>query len=329
MATIILDPGHGGHDPGAVNGMRYEKNDNLRLGLAVRDRITAQGYCVIMTRSTDTFIPLDERSAISNRNHGSIFVSLHRNAFSNANANGVETLVHPDAPASTRRHAQHVQNALVGVGVQSDRGVRTANFAVLRNTRAPAMMIELGFISNARDNQMFDDKFSAYVEAISRSILETIGLPYRPPCPYPPHPHPPHPHPEPHICDRAIAAIQGTLNRWYNTRLAIDGQFGPQTKRGLVIGLQTELNATFNAGLVVDGIFGPRTRAAIRRGLRRGDRGNMVYILQAALYSHGFYLDADSSFGPITDRTVRDFQRSRGLVVDGIAGPATFTALLG
>ena len=324
MATIVLDPGHGGHDPGAVNGARQEKNDNLRLGLALRDRIQAQGQRVVMTRSTDVFIPLDERSAISNRNNANIFVSLHRNAFSNATANGVETLVHPDAPAATRRHAQNVQDAIVAVGVQSNRGVRTANFAVLRNTRAPAMMVELGFISNARDNQLFDQNFDAYAEAITRAVLQTLGLPYRPPTPPPPPPPPP-----PGICDRIIAAVQRTLNRWFGTNLAIDGRFGTHTQAGLIKGLQTELNINFNAGLVVDGVFSPRTRAAITRGLRQGDRGNMVYILQAALYAHGFFLEPDSSFGPATDAVVREFQRSRGLVVDGIAGPATFTALLG
>ena len=321
MATIVLDPGHGGHDPGAVNGSRREKDDNLRLGLALRPRFQAQGLRVIMTRDTDVFVSLDERSAISNRNNADIFVSLHRNAFDNPAANGVETLVHPDANAATRRHAQNVQNALVAVGVQSDRGVRNMNFAVLRNTRAPAMMVELGFISNARDNQLFDQNFDAYAEAITRAVVQSLGLPYRPPPPPPP--------PPAGICDKIIAAVQRTLNRWFGTNLAVDGRFSAHTHRGLVVGLQTELNHNFRAGLVVDGIFGPRTRAAITRGLRLGDRNNMVYIMQSSLYTHGFSLEPDSNFDAATDTVVRDFQRRRSLVVDGISGPATFTALLG
>ena len=185
MATIVLDPGHGGRDPGAVNGSRFESHDNLRLGLAVRDLLQAQGQRVVMTRSTDIFVPLEERSAISNRSNADIFVSLHRNAFSNSAANGVETLVHTNATAIERRNAQTVHNEIINAGVQGDRGVITANFAVLRDTIAPAMMVELGFISNARDNQLFDQFFDAYAEAIARGIMASLGLRYRPQLPPP------------------------------------------------------------------------------------------------------------------------------------------------
>jgi N-acetylmuramoyl-L-alanine amidase len=127
-----------------------------------------------MTRSTDVFVPLGERSAISNRNNADLFLSIHRNAAVNTAANGVETFVFTTAPARTERFAQNVQDAVVRAGVQSNRGVKRANFAVLRNTIAPAALLELGFISNVRDNQLFDQNFNAYAQAIANGIMNTL-----------------------------------------------------------------------------------------------------------------------------------------------------------
>ena len=316
MKKIVVDAGHGGFDPGAVSGTRMEKNDNLNMALAVQKKLQEQGQRVIMTRNTDTFVPLEERSAISNRNNADIFVSIHRNAFSNISANGVETFTQINAPPINVIYARKVHENIVAAGVQSDRGLKQADFSVLRNTAAPAMLTELGFITNARDNQLFDQNFNAYANAIARGILEALGEPYYPVLP------------PTTGGDPVIASIQRTLNERYNTGLAVDGVFGPNTRRALVIGLQTELNRMFGAGLVIDGILGARTMAAIRN-VRMGDRGNLVYILQAALYLNGYSPGVlDGIFGAVTDAAVRTFQRNNGLVADGIAGPNTFGALL-
>ena len=180
MRTIVLDSGHGGSDPGAVNGARLEKNDNLNLALAVQRRLTDRGQRVIMTRSTDVFIPLAERSAISNRNNTDLFVSIHRNAAASSAANGVENFVYINPTPREIQYAQIVLDEIVRAGVQSNRGVKRGNFAVLRNTRAPAMLLEMGFITNQRDNQLFDQNFDAYAEAITRGILSALGLPAAP-----------------------------------------------------------------------------------------------------------------------------------------------------
>jgi N-acetylmuramoyl-L-alanine amidase len=315
MKTIVIDAGHGGFDSGAVNGARMEKNDNLNMAIAVQKMLQEQGQRVIMTRNTDTFVPLNERSAIANRNNADIFVSLHRNAFHNIAANGVETYVRSNPPPLHIVYAQNVHNRIVNAGVQSNRGIKQSDFAVLRNTTAPSMLIELGFITNARDNQLFDQNFEAYATAITRGILESLGEPFYPPVP-------------PVSGNPVIASIQRTLNERYNTRLVVDGVYGPNTRRALIAGLQTELNQAFGAGLVVDGILGPRTRAAIRN-VRMGDRGNIVYILQAALFANGYNVGSlDGIFGAVTDAAVRSFQRNNGLTVDGIAGPNTWERLL-
>jgi len=173
--TIVLDPGHGGFDSGAVGFGRRESDDNLRMAQAVGSILRAQGQRVIMTRDNDTSVTLGERSAISNRNNTDMFVSIHRNAFTNPAANGVENFVSTNAPARTAQFAQNVLNRIVAVGVQSNRGLKRENFAVLRNTNAPAMLLELGFITNQRDNQLFDQHFDAYANAIAHGIMESLN----------------------------------------------------------------------------------------------------------------------------------------------------------
>jgi len=179
--TIVLDPGHGGNDPGAVSGTRRESDDVLRLALAVQGLLQAQGQRVIMTRSTDVAVSLTERSAISNRNNANLFVSIHRNTSTNASANGVENHVFTTAPANSVQNAFNVLDQVVDAGVQNNRGVIRGNFAVLRNTQAPAMLLEMGFISNVRDNQLFDQNFDAYAAAIARGIMTSLNQQGMPP----------------------------------------------------------------------------------------------------------------------------------------------------
>jgi len=173
--TIVLDPGHGGDDPGAVFAGRREKDDCLRLALAVQNLLTAQGQRVVMTRSNDIAVSLTARSAIANQNNANIFVSIHRNASTNTAANGVENYVFTSAPTRSLVYAHNVLNEVVDAGVQNNRGVIRANFAVLRNTNAPAMLLEMGFITNTRDNQLFDQNFNAYAAAIARGIMQSLN----------------------------------------------------------------------------------------------------------------------------------------------------------
>ena len=180
MYTIVIDAGHGGYDPGAVFGTRKEKDDNLRLALAVQRRLEKQN--VIMTRSTDVLVPLYQRSTIANQSNADIFVSIHRNASQSSSANGMENYVHTTAPETDVLYAQNVLREIVKAGVQTNRGVIRANFSVLRHTLAPAMLLEIGFITNARDNQLFDQNFDAYAAAIAHGIMESLqGPPFLPP----------------------------------------------------------------------------------------------------------------------------------------------------
>ena len=323
MTTVVLDAGHGGYDSGAVNGTRYEKNDNLRMALAVGALVEACGLNVIYTRKTDVFIPLLERSQISNAANADLFVSFHRNSSTNPNLHGVENWVYSNPSAKSVSAANLVLNRIISAGVQRNLGIAYGNFSVLRETVAPSMLLELGFISNAEDNRLFDTRFDAYADAIASGITSSLGVT----CTPAPPPQPPVvPLPEPGDYVANVRNIQSTLNERYGAGLVADGIWGPVSNRALIRAFQTELNRNFNAGLVTDGIWGPRTRAATRL-VRQGARGNIVWILQAALYVNGFSTRPDGVFGPNTDLAVRNFQRTNGLGVDGIAGPNTFEKL--
>jgi len=179
VKTIVIDAGHGGTNPGAVAYGRREADDTLRLAKEVQRILLEKGQRVIMTRDGDYDVPLDERSAISNSNNADIFVSIHRDASSNPAANGVSNYIFNTAPSLNVRYAMNVLGDIVDAGVQSNQGVFRENFAVLRNTTAPAMLLEMGFITNPLDNQLFDQNLTAYAAAIAEGVLQSFyGPPY-------------------------------------------------------------------------------------------------------------------------------------------------------
>jgi hypothetical protein len=317
MAIIVLDAGHGGADPGAVNTAagRREKDDNLKMALAVGNILHARGQGIIYTRDGDYNVSLNERSRISNNANADLFISFHRNSNADSSANGVESFVRLNPSAKDVRYAQAVLDNVAAIGVQSNRGVQEGDFSVVMYTRAPAQLLELGFISNAADNTLFDQNFNAYANAVADGILTALGVGTAPAIP-------------PSSGDSAVKGIQSALNGAYGAGLDVDGVVGPKTKRALIRALQVELNRNYGTGLSTDGIFGPRTKAAIR-SLRLGDRNNMVWILQAMLYVNGFKTTVDGIYGPNTAAQVRAFQRSKGIAADGIAGKNTFERLAG
>ena len=178
MKTIVIDAGHGGADPGAVSGNRLEKDDNLRMALAVRDRLVRAGQKVILTRDRDIYVPLLDRSAVSNDNNAALFISLHRNYSSLPALNGWENYVQISSPLVNFEYAANVLKECVNVGVQLNLGVKQEDYSVLRNTEAPAQLLEMGFIGNWIDNTIFDNNFGKYADAMARGILISLeGVP--------------------------------------------------------------------------------------------------------------------------------------------------------
>lgn len=174
--TVCLDPGHGGKDSGAVNKTRYEKYDTLKMANILKNELTKLGIKVIMTRTEDKFVSLAERTDFANNNKADLFISLHRNAFTNDTANGVENWIYFKAGSSTELFAKGIMNAAKEVGIQSNRGVKRGNFHVTRESKMPACLLELGFISNAKDNELFDSKLNQYSKAIAKAVASHLGV---------------------------------------------------------------------------------------------------------------------------------------------------------
>jgi N-acetylmuramoyl-L-alanine amidase len=169
--TVVLDPGHGGHDRGAAIGYVYEKHLALDTARRVEDILRRSGLKVIMTRSRDVFIPLPDRAATGNRYRNALFVSIHYNYNRSGSGAGVETFHH--SPGS-QTLASYIQAYLVQRTRMTNRGVKTASFHVIRNTtRNPAVLVECGFVSNAAERaRMLTGEFRARIaEGIAQGIL--------------------------------------------------------------------------------------------------------------------------------------------------------------
>lgn len=149
--TVVLDPGHGGHDPGAraLSGSR-EKFLALDTSRRLAAILRKKGFRVVETRTTDVFIPLPRRVQISNANSGAIFVSIHYNWARRAGASGVETFY---CSPRSKRLAANIQKEAVRAYPAGKRVIKPARFHVLRNNRRPAVLCELGFLSNKNDNR--------------------------------------------------------------------------------------------------------------------------------------------------------------------------------
>ena len=169
--TVVLDPGHGGHDRGAAIGYVFEKHLALDTARRVEQLLRQHGLKVVMTRSRDVFIPLPGRAAVGNRYNNAIFVSIHYNYNRGGSGNGVESYYHFSSSYSL---AAYIQAYLVQSTRMTNRGVKTANFHVIRNTtRNPAVLIECGFVSNSSERaRMLTGEFrSRIAEGIAQGII--------------------------------------------------------------------------------------------------------------------------------------------------------------
>ncbi|WP_017726205.1 N-acetylmuramoyl-L-alanine amidase [Halalkalibacterium ligniniphilum] len=170
---IVIDPGHGGRDPGAVaNGLR-EKDVVLAVGLELEKLLKDAGAKPLMTRNNDTFVELSERARFANNAQADIFVSIHANAAGASSANGTETFWNGTyAAAESKSLAESINKRLVEELGTRDRGPKSANFAVIRETRMPSVLVELGFVTNSSDAAMM--KRSDFNQKAARAILRGI-----------------------------------------------------------------------------------------------------------------------------------------------------------
>ena len=191
--TVVLDPGHGGHDAGARSRYAVEKDCNLSLALKVRDKLRKAGFKVVMTRDSDFFLTLGQRVVIANQTPNSIFVSIHHNSDAGkGTAYGIETFtLAPHGTTSpfarTRRtedlmgNHQDSENIALATAVHShaikrtsafDRGIQRARFSVLCTIQRPAILFEGGFVTHPREGSKISS--SEYQNLLAQCICEGI-----------------------------------------------------------------------------------------------------------------------------------------------------------
>ena len=207
VKTIVIDPGHGGKDPGAVSQTRQEKRIVLNLSKTLRDILVKKGYNVRLTRETDVFLPLRERTQFATNQKADLFISVHTNASTSRKAAGIETyylalasdesaritamrenagaeynmkeldalvgrILKESKSTESRRLAELIQAQLTSGKQVKNRGVKHAPFVVLIGTKVPAVLVEVGFISNPTEGKRLTTK--AYQRQLATAIAEGI-----------------------------------------------------------------------------------------------------------------------------------------------------------
>jgi N-acetylmuramoyl-L-alanine amidase len=167
--TVVIDPGHGGHDNGGQWGRVYEKHLALDTATRLEANLRRMGYQTVMTRRSDYFISLPQRVAAGNRHRNAIFVSIHYNYTWKEQVSGLETFYYS---REGQRLAQYVQSSLVRQTRTVDRNAKFARFYVIRNSTLPAILVEGGFVSN--ENERNRMKSAYFRESIARGIAEGI-----------------------------------------------------------------------------------------------------------------------------------------------------------
>ena len=186
---VYLDAGHGGYDPGASYFGISEKSLTLAIQSRVKAKLEAEGYQVVTTRTSDTYVDLTDRSRAANASESDIFVSIHINAAGSFDVQGIETYYYqPFAEYPSRINATYhanptrlsmsdtlanaIQSSLINATGAQNQGVKRRTFAVLRETTAPAVLLELGFLSNPQEVARLTT--SAYQENLANAIVAGI-----------------------------------------------------------------------------------------------------------------------------------------------------------
>jgi N-acetylmuramoyl-L-alanine amidase len=197
--TVVIDAGHGGRDAGAVNAYNTEKAYNLRVAQEVQKLLTAKGYRVILTRSSDVYLTLQQRVDLANSlKESAIFISIHFNS-GGRSARGIETFtLSPQGVAhygsgvkpsdhnarngnindsanvalATAVHSQVLRN--IGANNTFDRGIKRARFSVLTGVRHPAILLEGGFMSHPYEARLMENP--KYITAVARGVANAVVL---------------------------------------------------------------------------------------------------------------------------------------------------------
>lgn len=337
--TAVVDPGHGGHDSGAVaNGLK-EENLTLDISKRVKRKLESKyaGVNVRLTRTGDTYPSLQARCDLANRLNAAAFLSVHINS---GGGTGFESYICAGAPSKTKDFQNKIHYHMAPVlkkyglkdrGKKVDTQTRHGRLHVLRATEMSAVLVEVAFIDHPKDSKLLKDPafLDDVAEALADGVADFVGLkkesggassPSKPSKPDKSSIAFPYPG---FLIRRGSRGEYVRMIQWRLKGLDIDGIFGPLTEKRVK-------DFQRGQGITVDGIVGPVTWSEMWKSvpypgylIKRGSKGETVKIVQRKLGG----LVIDGVFGPRTESAVKSFQKKHGLVVDGIVGPVTWNKL--
>lgn len=167
--TVVIDPGHGGHDKGGQWGLVYEKHLALDTSIRLENELKKRGFRTVLTRRSDYFISLPERVRIASRYSDAIFVSVHYNYTWKQQVSGLETFY---CTSQSQALASYVHSGMMSKVRIVNRGVKFARFYVIRNTTCPSILVEGGFVSNANERSRM--KSAWFRQALAEGIADGI-----------------------------------------------------------------------------------------------------------------------------------------------------------
>ena len=173
MTTVVIDPGHGGQDPGAVAFGLKEKDLNLRISLELMHRLRDEKIPALLTREDDSFLSLSQRCEAADNSKAARFLSVHCNGSENQSAAGIEVFHAPDSEAGIKfAHSLHQELSQLG---RVDRGVKPAGYYVLKQTRMPACLVECGFITNREESVWMKEHIVEIARALAQGIINSVS----------------------------------------------------------------------------------------------------------------------------------------------------------
>lgn len=172
---VFIDAGHGGTDPGAVGNGLKEKDIVLSIATKLGALLNGRGISIKYSRTTDTYLSLEERARLANAWGADLFVSIHANS-TTSSVRGTECYTHPTANTATKTLSGNISRAIASKFGISNRGHKEANFAVLRLSNMPAILVETAFISNSSDASLLKNRQDDFVVAIANTIMNTSTI---------------------------------------------------------------------------------------------------------------------------------------------------------
>ena len=297
MKKIYLSPANQDYNVG-VGDYGTESERMLQIAESTKRKLEYNFEVKIGSKEES----LEKRVNQANTWQADAYVAIHSNA---GGGRGCEVFAY-SKESKGKELAECIYKRMERITPSSDRGVKyNESFYELKNTIAPACLIEVAFHDNIDDANWIINNTELIGIEIANGIYEFFGIEDK---------------------EEKIKYIQKTLNERYNFKISEDGIYGIETKKALVMALQIELNKQYSKGIKEDGIFGPETKKACIN-VEYGAVGNITWIIQAMLVCKGYDIEVDGIYGDKTREAINDFQRKSGLKEDGICGKDTFKKL--